>query len=161
MWKRNLITRSVAIVPSLLVVLLVGPSGADDMIVWSQVLLSIQLPFALIPLLKMTRNQSVMGERFANGIPLQTLGWTIGLIIITANVTLVGFSLEEFLDLSTVWGKVLLTLLLVVGVVYISFLVYLSTVPVGNNSEPPVLPVSLDTLGDAFTSKPTQNYTLN
>jgi hypothetical protein len=161
MWKRNLITRSVAIVPSLLVVLLVGPSGADDMIVWSQVLLSIQLPFALIPLLKMTRNQSVMGERFANGIPLQTLGWTIGLIIITANVTLVGFSLEEFLDLSTVLGKVLLTLLLVVGVVYISFLVYLSTVPVGNNSEPPVLPVSLDTLGDAFTSKPTQNYTLN
>merc|ERR1712100_233275 len=110
MWKRNLITRSVAIVPSLAVVLLVGQSGANALIVWSQVLLSIQLPFALIPLLKMTYNSNVMGESFRNSFLLQMTGWIIGVIIIMANIILIGFSFQDYLDLTTVTGQVCLAL---------------------------------------------------
>jgi len=139
MWKRNLITRSVTILPSLLVVLLVGTNGADALIVWSQVILSIQLPFALIPLLKMTGNSNVMGETFRNSRLLQACGWIIGGMIIVANVTLIGFSFQEYLDISTVAGRVFLGVEIVVGLCYLVFLIYLATVPVGNNSTPPLI----------------------
>merc|ERR1712137_682285 len=129
MWKRNLITRSVAIIPSLAVVLLVGQSGADALIVWSQVLLSIQLPFALIPLLKVTHNTNVMGETFRNSFFLQATGWIIGVIIISANIILIGFSFQDYLDLSNTLGQVLLGVGVLVGLTYLGFLIYLSFAP--------------------------------
>ena len=139
MWKRNLITRSVTILPSLLVVLLVGSDGADALIVWSQVILSIQLPFALIPLIKMTGNRNVMGDTFRNSLFLQITGWIIGSAIVVANVTLIGFSFQDYLDLSTVAGQVCLGLEILVGLSYLIFLIYLATVPVGINSTPPFI----------------------
>ena len=149
MWKRNLITRSVAIIPSLAVVLLVGQSGADALIVWSQVLLSIQLPFALIPLLKMTYNTNIMGDTFRNSVLLQAVGWAIGVLIIIANITLIGFSFQEYLDLSTVSGQILLGIEIVVGLCYAVFLIYLGFVPVGTKSTPPIFAVPEEALESA------------
>ena len=80
-WKRNLITRSVAIVPSLLVALLAGDSGSDTMIILSQVLLSIQLPFALIPLVKLTNSSRTMGE-YANDIKVASLAVSLYLALL-------------------------------------------------------------------------------
>ena len=62
LWKRNLLTRAVAIVPSLVICLLAGKGGANTLIIVSSVILSFQLPFALIPLLKFTSSKIVMGE---------------------------------------------------------------------------------------------------
>ena len=142
MWKRNLITRSVAIVPSLLVAIFYGDSGSDSLVVWSQIILSIQLPFALLPLLKMTYAEKIMGQ-FRNKLGLQIVGCLIGLIVTGANVLLIGFSVIDFLDLETVLGKVLLIVVLLIGVVYMVFLIYLAFVPVDKNNVAPVFPVDI------------------
>ena len=142
MWKRNLITRSVAIVPSLLVAIFYGDSGSETLVVWSQIILSIQLPFALLPLLKMTYSEKIMG-RFHNGLILQIVGCIIGLIVTGANVLLIGFSFIDFLDLSTLLGKFLLVVILLVGVLYMGFLLYLAFVPVDKSSVTPVFPDEL------------------
>lgn len=137
MWKRNLITRSVAIVPSLVVALVWGTSGADNLIVWSQILLSIQLPFALIPLLKMTNSKKIMGDDFYNKLIVQIFGWAIGFLIIAANVILVGFSVMDYLNLDSWFGWIFLAIEIDIGVFYIIFLVYLSFVTVDKTSIPP------------------------
>ena len=61
-WKRAFLTRCVAIVPSLCVALFAGEEGADALIILSQVVLSILLPLALIPLVKITSSPTKMGE---------------------------------------------------------------------------------------------------
>ena len=139
MWKRNLITRSVAIVPSLIVALVAGDSGADDLIVWSQVLLSIQLPFALIPLLKMTSSHKIMGDTYLNGKKLKIVGWLIGILIIVANVLLVGYSVMDYLDLNTWLGWIILAIEVDIGVFYVLSLAYISYTPVDDNSKPPLI----------------------
>ena len=64
-WVRATVTRSTAILPSLLVALIAGDSGSNSLIVLSQVVLSVVLPFALVPLLKFTNHVGIMGT-FAN-----------------------------------------------------------------------------------------------
>lgn len=141
MWKRNLITRSVAIVPSLVVALVWGTSGADNLIVWSQILLSIQLPFALIPLLKMTNSERIMGLEFSNPIYMKILGWSIGFLIIIANVILVGFSVMDYLDFDTWLGWLLLAIEIDIGVIYVICLAYISYYAVDKNSQPPIFEI--------------------
>eukprot|EP00475_Leptophrys_vorax_P026587 TRINITY_DN3764_c1_g1_i2.p1 TRINITY_DN3764_c1_g1~~TRINITY_DN3764_c1_g1_i2.p1 ORF type:complete len:549 (-),score=126.29 TRINITY_DN3764_c1_g1_i2:59-1705(-) len=80
-WVRATLTRGMAIVPSLIIALAAGEGGADGLIVFSQSLLSILLPFALIPLLKFTNSTDKMGQ-FANAL---WLSFSVAL----ANVTLV------------------------------------------------------------------------
>ena len=130
MWKRNLITRSVAIVPSLVVAIVAGDDGADELIIWSQILLSIQLPFALIPLLKMTGSDKIMGDKYSNGKKLQITGWCIGLLIVIANVILVGVSVTSFINLNSWFGWVLLIIEAIIGILYVITIIYVSYVPV-------------------------------
>jgi len=61
-WLRRLITRAIAITPAIVVVLLYGESGTSQLLVMSQVVLSLQLPFAVIPLVWFTASRSKMGE---------------------------------------------------------------------------------------------------
>ena len=60
-WLRRLITRLLAIIPVFIVTLVAGESGTENLLIWSQVILSLQLPFALIPLLKITSDKNKMG----------------------------------------------------------------------------------------------------
>jgi Mn2+/Fe2+ NRAMP family transporter len=62
LWLRNIVTRGVAIVPSLIICLLAGTEGANTLIIASSVVLSFHLPFALIPLLKFTSAEITMGD---------------------------------------------------------------------------------------------------
>lgn len=77
-WLRRLLTRLVAIVPAVIVIVLTGDDGTY-LLVWSQVVLSIQLPFAMIPLLRITNHDS-MGS-FKNGLIVCTLLTNLLLII--------------------------------------------------------------------------------
>ena len=61
-WLRRLITRAIAITPAIIVTLLYGESGTSQLLVMSQVVLSLQLPFAVIPLVWFTASRSKMGE---------------------------------------------------------------------------------------------------
>lgn len=87
-WLRRLITRLVAIIPAVAVIAIKGEQGTYDLLIFSQVVLSMQLPFAIIPLIKFTSDKSKMGS-FANKQWVQILAWVIAVIIIALNVRLV------------------------------------------------------------------------
>ncbi len=86
-WARRMVTRLIAIVPAVLVVGIVGDGGATKLLVLSQVVLSLQLPFAVVPLVAFTARRSIMGD-FASPVWLRTLAWTITAVIISLNLTL-------------------------------------------------------------------------
>ncbi len=87
-WQRRLITRLLAIVPAIIVVIYTGTEGLAKLLVLSQVVLSIQLPFAIIPLTFMTGNKKVMGK-LANPKWLAFLSWIITGTITLLNVWLI------------------------------------------------------------------------
>jgi manganese transport protein len=92
-WLRRLITRLVAIIPAVLVIGIFGESKTTQLLVASQVVLSMQLGFAVWPLMRFTGEKTKMGE-FANRLWLKILGWTTAGIIIVLNVKLL---LDTFL----------------------------------------------------------------
>ena len=84
-WMRRLITRGIAIVPAVIVIGIFGEGKTTQLIIASQVVLSMQLAFAVWPLMRFTNEKRKMGE-FANGVWLKILGWTTIAIIIVLNV---------------------------------------------------------------------------
>mgnify|MGYP002712397032 FL=1 len=86
-WVRRLITRLIAIIPALIISILYGERGTADLLVFSQVILSMQLSFAVVPLVMFTGNKTKMGQ-FVNKPWLKVLAWTISGIIIMLNLYL-------------------------------------------------------------------------
>ncbi len=86
-WLRRLVTRSLAIVPAVIVAALYGAAGTTKLLMISQVVLSLQLPFAVIPLVRMTGDRRKMGE-FVNPLWLKIAAWSISAVIVGLNITL-------------------------------------------------------------------------
>ncbi len=86
-WQRRLITRLLAITPAIIVAALYGESGTTKMLVLSQVVLSMQLPFAVVPLVTFTSNRAKMGQ-FVNPAWLKWAAWLIAAVIIVLNLKL-------------------------------------------------------------------------
>ncbi len=86
-WLRRLITRALAIIPAVLIIGIFGEGKTTQLLVASQVVLSMQLGFAVWPLMRFTDEKKKMGE-FANRLWLKILGWTVAGIIIVLNVKL-------------------------------------------------------------------------
>jgi manganese transport protein len=86
-WVRRLITRSIAIVPAAIVAILYGESGTAELLVFSQVILSMQLSFAVFPLVKFTSDKVKMGE-FANPRWLKALAYLVASVIAGLNIWL-------------------------------------------------------------------------
>lgn len=86
-WLRRLITRLIAVIPALIITILYGEKGTGELLVLSQVILSLQLSFAVVPLLMFTSDKIKMGP-FANTVILKTIAWVVALIIIVLNVYL-------------------------------------------------------------------------
>ncbi len=86
-WLRRLITRSVAIVPAALTIMIAGEKSTLGLILLSQVILSMQLPFAVIPLIRFTSDSRRMGE-FANRPWVRLLAWTCAILILGLNIWL-------------------------------------------------------------------------
>jgi manganese transport protein len=84
-WLRRLITRLIAIVPAVIVTALYGEHGSARLLVLSQVILSLQLSFAVVPLVMFTSSRSKMGE-FVSPWWIKTLAWTTAGIIVSLNV---------------------------------------------------------------------------
>ena len=96
-WLRRVITRGLAIIPAVLVIGIFGEGETTKLLIASQVVLSMQLGFAVWPLMRFTGEKRKMGE-FANGFWIKLFGWTSTLLIITLNVKLL---LDTFLP--SVW----------------------------------------------------------
>ncbi len=86
-WLRRLITRGLAIVPTVIVAAIYGESGTARLLILSQVVLSMQLPFAIVPLVRFTSDKSKMGSLVSPGW-LKILAWTVTAIIVVLNVKL-------------------------------------------------------------------------
>lgn len=86
-WVRRLATRLLAIVPAVVVALLYGDAGTTKLLIFSQVILSLQLPFAVVPLVKFTSDRKMMGD-FANPIGLKVAAWIVAAVIVGLNLKL-------------------------------------------------------------------------
>ena len=87
-WLRRLITRLIAIIPAYVVILIYGEGKTGELLVFSQVILSLQLGFAVIPLIHFTSDKQKMGV-FAIKPWVKIAAWTIAFIIVSLNVKLV------------------------------------------------------------------------
>jgi len=97
-WLRRLVTRLIAIIPAVIATALYGESGTAKLLIWSQVILSLQLSFAVIPLVIFTGSKAKMGE-FVNPKWLNVLAWLTAVIILVLNLKLLAdfFGLTDWL----------------------------------------------------------------
>ena len=86
-WLRRLITRLIAIVPAVIVTTMYGESGTGPLLILSQVILSMQLPFAVFPLVAFTSDRAKMGA-FVSPLWVKVLAWTVAVIIAVLNLWL-------------------------------------------------------------------------
>ena len=122
---RRMLTRLLAIVPAVIVIALQGDKGSYDLLILSQVVLSIQLPFAVIPLLQFTNDRERMGV-FANRKWVSMLGWLTAAVIVVLNARLVVQSLSDWLAGAGEWSLVLwLTVVPLVAGIFL-FLLYIA-----------------------------------
>ena len=83
-WLRRLITRSIAIIPAIVVIGIWGEGKVTSLIILSQVVLSFQLPFAVVPLVRFTSDRRKMGE-FANSRITAIISWIVAVVILGLN----------------------------------------------------------------------------
>ena len=86
-WLRRLITRLIAIIPAVIVVILYGERGSGQLLILSQVILSLQLSFAVFPLVMFTSDKHKMGT-FANPLWVKALAWPVAVVIAALNIYL-------------------------------------------------------------------------
>jgi manganese transport protein len=86
-WLRRLITRLIAIIPAVVVILMYGEQGTGPLLILSQVILSLQLPFAVFPLVMFTSERAKMGP-FASPGWVKVLAWIVAIVIAALNVYL-------------------------------------------------------------------------
>lgn len=119
---RRLLTRMLAIIPAVIVILVFGESEVGKLLIFSQVLLSMQLAFAVIPLIYFVSNKAKMGI-FAIKLPVKIMAWVITLIIVALNFNLVAEEISGWIKssqntwvsfISILFGLSLLVLLLIV-----------------------------------------------
>lgn len=119
-WVRRLVTRIIAISPAIISTIIYGENSSGNLLVISQVILSLQLSFAIIPLIHFVGSKAVMKE-FTVSMHLRLVSWLIALTIITLNIKLVidtlndwvfarGFSIQGLLTLATTVALFLLLL---------------------------------------------------
>jgi manganese transport protein len=128
-WIRRLLTRLVAIVPAVLVIGLMGEDHVDALLIFSQVILSLQLGYAVIPLIHFVSDKNTMGE-FAIGWKVKILAWIVAAILVYLNGNLVfDFVVAFFHQSNNLFFKVGIVLL--VGL-FISLLLYITIYPLLN-----------------------------
>lgn len=94
-WLRRFVTRLVALVPAVVTVSYAGESGSYQLLILSQVILSLQLPFAIVPLIHFTSDKARMGE-YASRLWVRALAWTAVALIVGLNLWLVFQKLSEW-----------------------------------------------------------------
>jgi manganese transport protein len=105
-WLRRLITRTLAVIPAALTIWIAGDHSVLGLLILSQVILSLQLPFAVIPLIHFTCDRTRMGS-FRNAAWVQVLAWTTALFILLLNLRLTVGVVGEWLAAAGPWRPLL------------------------------------------------------
>jgi manganese transport protein len=104
-WLRRLVTRSLAIVPAALTIYFAGDQSTFGLLILSQVILSMQLPFAVIPLIHFTSDRARMGS-FANSLWVRVLAWSTAAVIVGLNLRLAWMAIADWLAAAGSWHTV-------------------------------------------------------
>jgi len=99
-WLRRLVTRLIAIIPALISIIFLGENSTGGLLIFSQVILSLQLSFAVVPLVIFTSNQRLMGE-FVNPLWLKILSWLVAIAIASLNAWLLLQTIYGWLSMSS------------------------------------------------------------
>jgi manganese transport protein len=119
-WIRRLVTRLIAIIPAVIVILINGEDNIDNLLILSQVVLSLQLSFAIIPLIHFVSDKKDMGE-FAIKPVAKVLAWLVTAILVYLNIRMVmGQSIDYFETSSNVFWKIMI---LIGGIIFVALLV--------------------------------------
>ncbi len=126
-WMRRMITRLLAILPAIAVIVLLGASYTGKLLIFSQVILSLQLGFAVIPLIHFVSDKKLMGS-FAISLKTQIASWLIALVIIALNSLLVIDQIRTWIqeDQINFWA---LSLLIISLILVILLLLYITFIP--------------------------------
>jgi manganese transport protein len=123
-WIRRLITRLLAIIPAVLVIMILGEDKVDSLLVLSQVVLSLQLGFAIIPLIHFVSDKKTMGE-FVIKWHVKALAWLISAVLIYLNVSMVK---NELSILFSEQGNWVWKLVIIVAAIFFIILFLLMTI---------------------------------
>ncbi len=127
-WLRRLVTRALAIVPAFAVIWIAGSKGTLQLLLLSQVVLSLQLPFAIVPLIHFTNDPQRMGT-FASGTKLRLAGWTTALIVIGLNVWMAQQTVSEWARDAGTWAPLIRTTGTVAGAALCGLLLWIAVHP--------------------------------
>ncbi|MBP6432408.1 MAG: Nramp family divalent metal transporter, partial [Ferruginibacter sp.] len=123
---RRFITRALAIIPALIVILIYGDEKIDALLILSQVILSLQLGFAIIPLIHFVSDKKTMGS-FAIKPYVQIAAWLIATILVVLNLKMLVNEATLIFEKDALLPKILLIL---IGILFISLLLYITFLPV-------------------------------
>ena len=124
-WVRRLITRLLAIIPALIVIIIYGEKDVDALLIFSQVILSIQLGFAIIPLIHFVSDRKKMGTFTINTITKIT-AWVIAFVLVFLNVKMIINEASGVFLADAFIPKIILS---VAGVLFVALLVYIVLFP--------------------------------
>lgn len=124
-WIRRLITRLLAIIPALLVIIIYGENNVNTLLIFSQVILSIQLGFAIIPLIHFVSDKKTMGNFSINTIT-KISAWAIAAVLIFLNMKMI---INQAADVFLAGSFISKAGLLVVGALFILLLLYIIVFP--------------------------------
>jgi manganese transport protein len=125
LWIRRIITRLIAVIPAFFVVYFLGNDSTGELLILSQVILSLQLGFAIIPLIHFVSNKIKMGE-FAISLPIKIFAWLSTLVIVSLNVLMVYDEITSFMkDLPTFLSILIILLALFIA----GLLIYVTLKP--------------------------------
>ena len=132
---RRLITRLVAIIPALIVIIIYGEKNVDALLILSQVILSLQLGFAIIPLIHFVSDKSKMGT-FAIKPATKIAAWIIASILVFLNLKMLLNEMSTIYVGGEIWQKILLSF---AGLVCLSLLVYIIISPLISKRKKPIM----------------------
>lgn len=98
-WVRRIITRVIAVIPVFLCLWLYGSSDTkiEDLLIFTQVFLSLALPFSIIPLIMATSNPNIMGKQFVNKRWVNMISWVLAVVLSVLNIYLIVETISEFM----------------------------------------------------------------
>lgn len=142
-WMRRALTRCLAITPAAFTIYFAGDTGTYKLIILSQVILSMQLPFAVIPLVHFTSDRKRMGP-FANGLWLQLGSWSCAAFIVALNIWLTSNAIRDWIAGSGRYRPFVLLISIGLGLGSLVLLLLVTCWPWLRHVPAPAAPVAVD-----------------
>ena len=125
-WIRRLVTRLLAIVPALIVIIIYGEENVDKLLIFSQVILSLQLGFAIIPLIHFVSDKKTMGN-FAINTLTKIAAWIIASVLVFLNLKMITNEASPTFLAPELLPKIILS---IVGLLFLALLLYITIFPI-------------------------------